>query len=85
MCACLLPLSLSQGIFGIEDINDVRNGLLLFRPVERAFDEWRLCLIPQLGAGLTQQVAIHMLDPDLADKEVVSTLPEVRGCLMLFA
>ncbi|KAI9090502.1 hypothetical protein DFS34DRAFT_636848 [Phlyctochytrium arcticum] len=36
-------------IVDLEDINDVRNGLLLYKPIERAFDNGFICFIYENG------------------------------------
>lgn len=33
---------MAEYLLGIEDIDDVRNGLLLFKPLEKAFDKFQI-------------------------------------------
>jgi hypothetical protein len=62
-----------------DDINDRRNGLLLFKPVEAAFDHLQLCFLPRMsqtaqGEPYKQYVA-YILDPSLSSKSVAAELP----------
>ena len=49
-------------VLGLTDINDVRNGLPLWKPLKWAFDTSRLCFI--YNEELDQFIA-HILDPNI--------------------
>ena len=54
----------SVGVVGLADIDDERNGLPMFKPMEWAFDSSRLCFyIP----GDTQKLTVKLLDNSIAD------------------
>jgi hypothetical protein len=57
----------------ITDINDARNGLFLYKPVEWAFDRARLC-IEVRGGGMF----FRLLDPDLATVKLTDKAREFR-------
>jgi HNH endonuclease len=65
--------SLSR-LAGIEDIDDPRNGLLLFKPVEWGFDTSRL-YFKQDEAG---KFCLHVLDPALRTKSMLAVLQELQ-------
>jgi hypothetical protein len=56
-------------LLDLDSIDNVRNGLLLFQPIEAAFDDSRLCFLP---AGST--FSVHIIDPTLRDKRLVDRL-----------
>eukprot|EP00611_Tribonema_gayanum_P029742 TRINITY_DN804_c1_g1_i10.p1 TRINITY_DN804_c1_g1~~TRINITY_DN804_c1_g1_i10.p1 ORF type:complete len:272 (-),score=57.17 TRINITY_DN804_c1_g1_i10:518-1333(-) len=57
---------------GIEDIDDVRNGLLLFKPLKRALHHLQLCFIWDCKRG---HYVAHVLDGTLWNEKLVDTLP----------
>ncbi|KAG5177391.1 hypothetical protein JKP88DRAFT_332340 [Tribonema minus] len=57
---------------GIEDIDDVRNGLLLFKPLKRAFHHSQLCFIWDCEWG---HCVAYVLDGTLWNEILVDTLP----------
>jgi hypothetical protein len=59
--------------FGIEDINDVRNGLLLYKPVEVAFDQGKICIEVD-GVG---RMRFALLDQSIRDKKLVDLACEL--------
>mmetsp|Transcript_20318 Transcript_20318/g.51455 ORF Transcript_20318/g.51455 Transcript_20318/m.51455 type:complete len:351 (-) Transcript_20318:575-1627(-) len=59
---------------GITDINDVRNGLLLSKPIEWAFDTSRLSFIQTGGFGPFQAIII---DPSIKDVPLVEKLEQL--------
>jgi hypothetical protein len=54
-------------LMGFEDIHDGRNGLLLFKIIEWAYDTSGLCLIPDSYGDLR----VHILNPELLKKNLV--------------
>ncbi|KAG2451996.1 hypothetical protein HYH02_003038 [Chlamydomonas schloesseri] len=53
-------------LLGLSDINDPRNGLLLFKPLEHAFDDSRICFSMEEEAG-APKFRLELLDPSLKD------------------
>ena len=47
---------------GMESIDDVRNGILTFQPVENAFDSLQLCIMQDESGG---PFRVYALDPAL--------------------
>eukprot|EP00611_Tribonema_gayanum_P022344 TRINITY_DN4465_c0_g2_i1.p1 TRINITY_DN4465_c0_g2~~TRINITY_DN4465_c0_g2_i1.p1 ORF type:complete len:250 (-),score=35.87 TRINITY_DN4465_c0_g2_i1:1228-1977(-) len=79
--AHLLPRAwntLNKTLFGFADIDDVRNGVLMLGVIARACARFQLCLVPQLVPPLSYAIVVHVLDPDLRNKTLVSALPQVR-------
>ena len=58
----------------LTDINDVRNGLLLYKPVEWAFDRAKLCVEVDSEGRMT----FRLLDPMLADISLVDKACTLR-------
>jgi len=62
-------------MMGFENINDPRNGLLLFKPFEWAFDLGKICFLPDgFGVGGVGNYCLHILDPDLRKMTLSSCL-----------
>jgi len=63
-----------------KDVNDVRNGLLLYKPVEWAFNRAKLCI----NVNSTGEIAFQLLDKDLYDVKLIERLvsPEVAAILL---
>jgi hypothetical protein len=59
----------------LTDINDVRNGLLLYKPVEWAFDRAKICVEVTSDAEMT----FCLLDPALNDVRLVDKACSLRG------
>ena len=60
-------------MMGFENINDPRNGLLLFKPFEWAFDVGKICFLPDgFGEGRLGNYCLHILDPDLREVTLLS-------------
>ena len=49
-------------ILGLNEINDVKNGLPLFKAIEHAYDRWKLILVANGG-----RIKMLILDPKLKD------------------
>ena len=58
----------SRKIIDLQEINDVKNLLLLFKPIEVAFDEGRLCF---LWDDSSSQFRMKILDPNIKGKTVL--------------
>ena len=58
----------SRAIIDLKDINDVKNLLLLFKPIEVAFDEGRICF---LWDNSSNQFKMIVLDPEIRSKTVL--------------
>jgi hypothetical protein len=58
----------------ITDINDARNGLLLYKPVEWAFDRAKIC-VEVSDAGMTW----YLLDQELREVKLVDKARSLRG------
>jgi hypothetical protein len=57
-------------LLGIKNIDSTRNGLLLFHPIEKAFDCSQLCFVKNEGEGAFQ---LKILDPSLRDQELLTS------------
>ena len=57
--------AVSERIMNFE-INDTRNGLPVFKPIEDAFDTLRLCIIVEETLA-TERFIVKVLDPSLLD------------------
>jgi len=57
--------AVSQRIMNF-DINDTRNGLPVFKPIEDAFDTLRLCIIVEETVA-AEKFIVKVLDPSLLD------------------
>ncbi len=76
----------AEVLLGIENINSSRNGLLLFCPIEKAFDRSALCF---LKADNDDAFYLKLLDPNIRDitlldackKYVVDDMDEVLATL----
>jgi hypothetical protein len=55
-------------IIDLKEINDVKNLLLLFKPIEVAFDEGRICF---LWDNSVNQFLMKVLDPSIKNKTVL--------------
>ncbi len=53
---------LAKDVLDIDDVDDVRNGLLLYRPLEWAFDTGRLVFVLDAGA-----LVLRVLDPAIRE------------------
>ena len=51
---------LAEEFVGLDDINNPRNGLLLFKPIEEAFDNYQLCILCD-----GEQFIVHIVDPSI--------------------
>ena len=58
----------SRKIIDLQEINDVRNLLLLFKPIEVAFDEGRICF---LWDNEDNQFKMRVLDPSIRSKTLL--------------
>lgn len=58
----------SRKIIDLQEINDVKNLLLLFKPIEVAFDEGRICF---LWNNSDSQFQMKILDPAIRNKTVL--------------
>lgn len=54
-------------LMGFDDIHDNRNGLLMFKIIEWAYDTSALCLIPDSDGD----IRVHILNPELLEKNLV--------------
>ncbi len=68
MLACCRKADISV-LLGLTDINDARNGLLLFKPVKHAFDDSRICFTSVEEAGAIQ-FKLKLLDSKLEKVKV---------------
>ena len=60
-------------MMGFENINDPRNGLLLFKPFEWAFDVGKICFLPDnFNEGPLGNYCLHILDPGLREVTLTS-------------
>jgi hypothetical protein len=59
----------------LPDINDVQNGLLLYKPVEWAFDRAKICVEVKPGNPMT----FRLLDQDLRDVQLTKKACELRN------
>lgn len=64
-----------QTMFGFDDIDTVRNGLLLFKPFEWAFDRSKICFVPDELDNLV----MHILDPSLREVKLTEALSSSCG------
>lgn len=62
-----------QVFTGLNDVNDVRNGLFLYRPVEVAFDEAQISIRAKNG-----QIRFWLLDETIRDKKLVDVAQTIR-------
>ena len=58
----------SRKIIDLQEINDVKNLLLLFKPIEVAFDEGRICF---LWDNSSNRFRMKILDPNIKGKTVL--------------
>jgi len=58
----------SRMTIDLKEINDVKNLLLLFKPIEVAFDEGRICF---LWDSAVSQFRMKVLDPAIRNKSVL--------------
>lgn len=56
-----------KGICGLDNINDHRNCMLLFQPIEKAFDSSQLCFILDKTSG---KLVLKLLNPNLKNTTV---------------
>ena len=54
--------TLAKACLDIDDVDDIRNGLLLYRPLEWAFDTGRLMFVAESGAFV-----LRLLDPAIRE------------------
>lgn len=59
---------LSRQLADVDDVDDVRNGLLLYKPLEWAFDTSRLAFV---WDGARGAFVAHVLDPNILDVRLV--------------
>ena len=57
---------------GFENIDDPRNGFLLFKPIEWAFDHGQLCFVEKPRAS--GRLVCHVLDPSIKRQRLVDAL-----------
>lgn len=57
-------------LLGITKIDSTRNGLLLFQPIEKAFDRSQLCFVKEAGKGSFQ---LKILDPSLRGQDLFTS------------
>ena len=65
----------AEAWMGFKDINDERNGMLLFKPIEYAFDHGQLCFIPNQQGRL----ACCLLDPALRNTGLLAFLKQMEN------
>ena len=65
-------------LLGFEDINDVRNGLPLWKPLEWAFDTSRLCFTFD---KTSDKFIAKVMDPSLLTKKLVNIGREKMGAV----
>ena len=72
-----------MGWIGLKDIHDMKNGLLMFKPLKRAFDNSRLVFV----VDQMDQLMMWVLDPELRDVKLVDEWKRVEKevCLHVFA
>jgi hypothetical protein len=58
----------------LKDINDIHNGLLLYKPVEWAFDSGKLCI----GVKSKDDMIFHFLDENLSNVKIADKAAEIR-------
>lgn len=61
------------------DVNDVRNGLLLFKPFEWAFDNSKICFISDGFVPGGGNYVMHILDDGIKDVGIVDKFVELEG------
>lgn len=61
-------------LFKVPDINDMINGLLLFKPIEWAFDNSLLVLLPD-----DIDIRAYLVDPQLQDVTLLSKLHDLTS------
>jgi hypothetical protein len=59
---------LSRELADVDDVDNVRNGLLLYKPLEWAFDTSRLVFV---WDGARSSFVAHVLDPNILDVRLV--------------
>ncbi|KAG2447328.1 hypothetical protein HYH02_007657 [Chlamydomonas schloesseri] len=64
---------------GLSDINDPRNGLLLFKPLKHAFDDSRICfsMVEEVGGP---KFRLELLDPSLKDVKLWDYAEDNHPC-----
>ena len=66
----------SIALVGLDNIDDVRNGLPMFEPIEWAFDTSRLCFYIPEGA---QKLTVKLLDKSIANLRLYQKGKELCG------
>ena len=66
----------SIALVGLDDIDDVRNGLPMFKPIEWAFNTSRLCFYIPEG---TQKLTVKLLDKSIANLRLCQKGKELCG------
>lgn len=64
-------------MIGLEDINELRNGLLLSKPLEWAFDNSKLSIIPDTTFVPPTYMAV-VVDADIMDTRLLDKLMELK-------
>jgi hypothetical protein len=76
VAAHLLPLrnhKFAGPVMQISDINDTRNGLLLFKPIERAYDKFQLSFIYDETSG---EYRLKVIKPNLCKTCLIDELDD---------
>jgi hypothetical protein len=71
-----LTLPFLSQILDIKDVNDVRNGLFLYKPVEWAFDRAKIFI--EMNETVTGSMLFRLLDQDLRDVKLADKASELR-------
>ena len=61
-------------ILGLNDINSPKNGLLLFKPIEKAYDHYHITFIYEKDEENRFNYVLKVLDPSYKNKKLVDDL-----------
>ncbi|KAF4028016.1 HNH endonuclease [Phytophthora infestans] len=71
---------LSRKLMGFDSIDDVKNGLLLFKPLEHAFDHFQISFIYDKGSN---EFRLKVFDPSLRRQRLITKLhPDQRDLVL---
>ncbi|KAL7680627.1 putative HNH nuclease [Plasmopara halstedii] len=71
---------LSKKLMGISDIDDVRNGLLLFKPLEHAFDHFQISFIYDQGSN---EFRLKIFDQSVRPQRLFGKLDNTQRAILL--
>jgi hypothetical protein len=71
---------LSEKLLGFSDIDDERNGLLLFKPLEYAFDHFQISFIYDQGS---EAFRLKVFDPSLRSQRLFEKLDAKHSAILL--